>query len=360
MALFIGHTLLAALVLTAAKPTSSSTAESASKWNGPGLSYLKSGEGEVCEWMRQPLPSGEPVRVFSFDAADCGGASATWSRDGKQGLVTISSTGSEPGLRVWRVDLQKGTGTPVSLSGLPEPKPPTAKDVPVISDLSFDPKGRLVALVHYALVLEPPAPRPDGKLVIPFEGKSYAVEQGDGAAGILMAYRLEGGTWKRVELKATTSGNFKELKTGRTLQPVASQTGVLGFRGKEVPSKAPALKLLTAAFPDKKVGEMAAGRWAWVSTPGGPLYYREETLGDAYAGFAPVRWGVGGKLTPVEGVPDGQDVAVGFQLQGELLLVQLEGSVGPTTLIIDTKTKKRLLSLDDLNAPALWPRPSRR
>ena len=355
MALFIGHTLLAALVLTAARPAASPTAASAPKWNGPGLSYLKAGEGEVCEWMRQPLPSGEPVRVFSFDAADCGGASVTWSRDGKQGLVTVSNTGSEPGLRVWRVDLQKGTGTPVSLSGLPEPKPPTGKDVPMIADLSFDPQGRLVALVDYSLVLQPPAPEPDGKLFISFEGKRYPVKEGPGNAAILMAYRLEAGTWKRVELKATWSRDFKELKTGRTLQPVASQTGVLGFRGKEVPSKDPALKLLTAAFPDKRVG-----RWTRVSTPGGPLYYREEPMGDAYGGFAPVRWGVGGKLTPVEGVPDGQDVAVGFQLQGALLLVQLEGSVGPTTLIIDTKTKKRLLSLDDLNAPALWPRPSRR
>jgi hypothetical protein len=358
MALVIGHTLLVALVLTAAKPASTSTAASAPKWNGPGLSYLKSGEGEVCEWMRQPLPSGEPVRVFSFDAT-CGAASVAWSRDGKQGLVTASNSGSEPGLRVWRVDLQKGTGTPVSLSGLPEPKPPTGKDVPMISDLSFDPQGRLVALVHYSLVLQSPDTGPDGKRYISFEGKRYPVKEGPGNAAILMAYRLQAGTWKRVELKATSSGDFTELKTARTLQPVASQTAMLGRRGKELQPKDPAWKLLAAAFPDKQVGQ-GAGRWMRLTTPGGPLYYLDEPAGDGYEAFAPVRWGAGGKLTPVEGVPDGQDVSVNFHLEGPLLLVQLEGSMDPKTLIIDTKTKKPLLSLDDLTAPVIWPRPSRR
>ncbi len=181
--------------------------------------------------MRQPLPSGKPERVFSFDEP-CGVASVSWSRDGKQGLVFAPSYGPDRGLRVWRVDFLKRTGTLVDLSGLPVPKTPSKEDVPTISKMSFDPQGRLVALVHYSPVLQPRSPEPDGKLFISFEGQRYPVDDGRADTSLVMAYRLEAGTWKRVELKPSTSGVFEPLETARTLQPVVSQSGVDGFRGK--------------------------------------------------------------------------------------------------------------------------------
>ncbi|MFY0570180.1 hypothetical protein ACN28E_41040 [Archangium lansingense] len=150
------------------------------------------------------------------------------------------------------------------------------------------------------------------------------------------------------ELKSTSFGGFGALETARTLQPVTSPSGL---------ELNQARKLLSAAFPDMKEGfnEMA-GEWQRLSTPGGPLYYRLEPEGDGYAPEVPVRWERGGKLVPVEGVPETQGTFVSFQLQRDLLLIYVdESNSGSKTLILDARTKKLLLSMEGLSTPVLWP-----
>jgi len=100
----------------------------------------------------------------------------------------------------------------------------------------------------------------------------------------------------------------------------------------------------------------AAGDWMRLATPGGPIYYRLEPEGDGYAPQVPVRWERGGKLVPVEGVPETPGTSVSFQLQRDLLLISVyESSSGSKTLILDTRTKKSLLSMEGLSTPVLWP-----
>lgn len=349
MPLSPGHVLLAALVLAGSTPSRAAS-------NGASLSYLKDREDDGCDWVRQPLPSGEPQVVFSFNE-DCGSAVLAWSPDGRKGLVKASRKDSEPGFRLWLVDLVKRKGTLLPLTGLPEPKVPTEGEVPVVDRVSFDRQGRLVALVNYALVANPPVPGPDGKRFISFEGQRYPVVEGPGDPAIVMAYRLEGGRWKRIELKSTSSW-FSALETARTLQPVTTPSGLDLDQSKKLPPGAPAQKLLHAAFPEMKSGfDEAAGDWMGLATPGGPIYYRLEPAGDGYAPQVPVRWERGGKLVPVEGVPETPGTSVSFQLQRDLLLISTydESSSDYKTLILDARTKKLLLSMEGLSTPVLWP-----
>jgi hypothetical protein len=84
-----------------------------------------------------------------------------------------------------------------------------------------------------------------------------------------------------------------------------------------------------------------------------------EPEGDGYEAEVPVRWETGGKLVPVEGVPDTQGTGVSCQFQRDLRLISMQGNVGLKTLILDVRTKKRLLSMEEIFAPVLWPRPSK-
>jgi hypothetical protein len=308
--------------------------------------------------VRQPLPSGKPEVIFSFDE-HCGAAEMAWSPDASKGLIK-ASLDSGPGFRLWLVDVVKRKGTPLPLAGLPEPKEPKEHEEPVVDRVSFDPQGRPVALVVYVLVVNQPETGPDGKRFISFEGQRYPVVEGPGYPALVMAYRLEGGRWKRIELKSTSSW-FTALKTARTLQPVTTPSGLELDQSQKLPPGAPAQKLLHAAFPDMKSGfKEAAGDWMRLATPGGPLYYRMEPEGDGYTPTVPVRWERGGKLVPVEGVPETQGTSVSFQLQRDLLLISMEGGdAGRKTLLLDVRTKKPLLSLEGISAPVLWPRPVR-
>lgn len=348
MPLSPGHVLLAALVLAGSTPSRAAS-------NGASLSYLKDREDDGCDWVRQPLPSGKPQVVFSFDEY-CSSAVLAWSPDGTKGLVKASRKDPEPGFRLWLVDLVKRKGTLLPLTGLPEPKVPTQGEVPSVDRVTFDRQGRPVALVDYVLVVTQPETGPDGKSFISFEGQRYPVVEGPGNPAIVMAYRLEGGRWKRIELKSTSSW-FSALETARTLQPVTTLAGLDLVQSQKLPPEAPAQKLLHAAFPEVKNGfNEAAGDWMRLATPGGPLYYRMEPEGDGYAPQVPVRWERGGKLVPVEGVPETPGTSVYFQLQRDLLLISVyEGSSGSKTLILDARTKKLLLSMDGLSTPVLWP-----
>jgi hypothetical protein len=195
-------------------------------------------------------------------------ADMAWSPDARKALIRVNRE-PEPGFRLWLVDLVKRKSTQLPLDGLPEPKEPDGKAVPFVDRVSFDPQGRPVALVIYALVgMEQPETGPDGKRFIPFEGQRYPVVEGAGDPSLVMAYRLEGGTWKRIELKSTSSG-LTDLKTARTLQPVASIGGLGVDPSRALPPGDPARKLLSAAYPDMKEGfNEAAGGVAAHHHPG--------------------------------------------------------------------------------------------
>ena len=86
------------------------------------MSFLRTVDPERCEWVRQPLPSGEAVTVFSFNGA-CDRSMVSWSPDGKQGLVFTWPSGEGEVPKAWRVDLVAHKGQPLDLKTLPLEEP---------------------------------------------------------------------------------------------------------------------------------------------------------------------------------------------------------------------------------------------
>ena len=246
---------------------------------GPAVSFLRPADPERCDWVRQPLPSGEAVTVFSFSAA-CDRSMVSWSPDGKQGLVFTWPSGEGEVPKAWRVDLVAHKGQPLDLKTLPGGTGAGEQDQPAIDELGFDKQGRPVALIQDAYVTRTPEKGPDGKEFMTFEGKHYPVTGAEGGPGLAHAYRLEEGGWKRFETVATAYGSdlapgTSELEASKGMQPIAKASPPQHNLGEEAP--AAAVKKLDKAFP----GMDESGQWMKVSTPGGPLYYR-GTLGGEF------------------------------------------------------------------------------
>jgi hypothetical protein len=320
------------------------------------VSYLRPVDPERCEWVRQPLPAGEPEALFAFNAA-CDRAMVSFSPEAKEGLVFSWPSGPGEQPKAWRVDLAAHTGKVLDLKTLPGGVGAGDQDKPSLQQISFDKQGQVLAIVSDVYVARKTQEGKDGKRALLFEGKSYPLDElMEGSPGLAHAYRLEEGAWKRVETKASTfetdmALGIDVLDTLKTLQPVANAS-VSSVRapGKEAPEAA--AEKLNAAFP----GQDEEGQWMEVSTQAGPVYYRATLGGEYLYPSVPVAWEQEGKLVAVEGLLAKKDDFLGIQTQEALLLIANYGDPH-SVQVWDSKTKERVLSVEGASAPAFWPKP---
>jgi hypothetical protein len=312
------------------------------------LGYLKpTGEGERCQWMRHPLP-GEPSTLFTFDAA-CDRSMVSWSPDGKQGLVFSWPSGEGEVARAWRVDFGSRSGQPLDLKSLPGGAGPSGPDTPYVSRLAFDAQGRPVALVVLAYAARAPK-----KGVITFEGERYPVTRGPGVPGLALAYRLEGGGWKRVEAKparfnASSAPGVEVLDTVRALTPTWSASLPTHAQGRKVaPERVGALNAAAQ-------GAEGEGWWMELSSPEGTLYYRAREEGPNVVMGPPLLWARSGAPVALKDVAE-PDAYLGFQLQRGLLLVTAYGGYAAAHAW-EPAEARRVASVPEVYAPAFWPTP---
>ncbi|WP_434384696.1 hypothetical protein [Melittangium boletus] len=323
----------------------------------PALWYFRPVDTQVCEWVKQPLPSGERTSV-TFNA-ECNESLPSWNPDGNEGLV-FSPGGSGGPPRAWRVDFTSKRVTPLELGGLPGGKTATAgAEQPSINRLAFDLQGRPVAIMSDLHARRALDQGPDSRRAITFEGQSYPVPQGKGTPGLALAYRWEDGGWKNVEAKATLSDSEDSLDTRvlDTVKTLPEQT-LMMFGALPGQDASPAVvSTMDAAF----ALEAAPGRWRVLATPGGPLVYRgvsDPEDGSLHAS-SPVRWVQEDKPVAVDGLTAVEDEQLGFQQRGPLLLVFSLAGDARAAHVLDTRTKKQLVQLKDIESAALWPEPSK-
>jgi hypothetical protein len=331
-----------------------SKAPAAAVASGPALSYLKPVDGDGCQWIRQPLPSGEPT-VFPFDAA-CNQSVLSWSPNSMEGLVFSLALGEGEQPRLWRVDFTTKAGKPVSLAGLPGGEGAQTVDKPFISKVGFDTEGRVVALVSDVYTKRPFEKGPDGQSIISFEGERYPVKQGEGLPGLAMAYRLEGAAWKRSEVKASAYGAEDAPGIDALSVKLRSVKALVVFD--ELPGQEAAggaVAKLDEALP----GQDASGKWMSLPTPGGALHYRgtRDPEEDSLYPSAPVRWEQEGKLVELEGLTAKPGDRLGFQVQGDLLLVFVLGEETRSAHVLDSRTKKSLVAASAIESATFWPEP---
>lgn len=324
--------------------------------SGPALSYLKDTSPKSCDWVRQPLPSGGPVVVFSFKEP-CNRATVSWSPDGKEGLVFVPSAEPTEPAKVWRVDLVAHTGKPLELKALPGSSGSGEADTPSIRELGFDKQGRPVALLEDMYVERKPEKAKDGQEFVMFEGQRYPLnENEEGAAGLAHAYRYEEGNWKRVETKAShfesdLAPDVRNLEAEKTLMPVVPDPGLAPHMPGEQASEAAAKKLDAAFHPEDE-----GGQWMAISTPGGAVYFRAAEGGEFLQPSLPVVWEQAGKLVALKGLSVKPDDGFDLQAQDGLLLIFTYGEPY-IAQVWDTRTKERVFSAEQANAPTFWPKP---
>lgn len=357
--------LAVALVLASCKPNTSTAATtdagvaaapSPSKAptpvpaSGPALAYLKPVGPERCEWVRQPIPTGEPIILLAFDTA-CSRSEFSWSPNGQEGLVLNSPRGEGAQQRILRVDFAEKAGKPMDLKGLPAGTGERSSGKPRITRAGFDAQGRPVALLY---VSARPEEDQSGEQFITFEGQRYPVMEADspGGQGLALAYRWEGSDWKRFETKV--SGSYTALDANTSLyDPGPSRTENLPG---QPASKSTAQMLNKLLKPKDRFG-----KWMALPTPGGNLLYRGQQP-DADAdpiSSAPVRWEQNEKLVEPEGLTAKPGDIVVFQLRNELLVINVLGET-QSAYVFDSRTKKNLTSVKGVTVPAaLWPEPSK-
>ncbi|WNG58865.1 hypothetical protein F0U59_32135 [Archangium gephyra] len=297
------------------------------------LSYLKPVDAQRCEWVRQPLPSGEPT-VFAFDAA-CDESQLSWSPDGNMGLVFNPAMGDRTQPRVWRVDFPAKSGKPEDLKGLLGTLGGQGSDTPRINKMAFDSQGRLVALVSD----------------VPVED--------EGTRGQAFAFRREGAEWKNVESKPTTFDSGPGVNVLDAAKALPDQTLSLfgDLPGQAAPEAA--VKKLNAALPGQAEGKI--GKWMSLSTPGGALYYwtAQDPEDESTYPTVPVRWEQDGNLVELEELAARPGERLGFQVRGGMLLVFVMGETR-SAQVFDPRTKKSLVTVKDIESATLWPEPSKR
>jgi hypothetical protein len=324
--------------------------------SGLALSYLKPVDPERCEWLRQPLPAGEPTSLFTFNAA-CDRSMVSWSSEGKEGLVFTWPSGEYEVPRAWRVDLVAHTGKPLDLKALPGGADAGGQDKPYIEEIAFDRKGSPVAILADVYVKRSPQKGEGGQRFVTFEGKRYPLNEGEeGGPGLAHAYRFEQGGWKHLETKGShfesdLAPGTRNLDAVKTLMPIAKASAPEDrMTGKEAP--AAAAKKLDAAFP----GLDESGQWMVLSTSSGPVYFRGTLGGEVLYPSAPVAWEQEGKLVAVEGLMAKPDDFLALYLQDGLLLIANYGDPR-SAQIWDLRTKQSVLSVEEANAPTFWPKP---
>jgi len=344
-----------ASVATVSAPAKAPTPAPAS---GPALSYLKRVGPQQCAWVRQPIPSGTPTTVFTFDA-DCTRSLVSWSPDGKEGVVFTWPVGEGAQPRVWRVDFAAKTGKSMELK-LPGGTGEHGPNKPYIEKVSFDAQGRPVALVSDVYTDRPLEKGKNGEEFISFEGERFPVREKkvDTSPGLALAYRWEGSEWKRFETKlsvyeAEEAPGINALDAAKALSYIQSPTPPTDLPGKEASMSSG--RLLDSSMPEQQETVL----WMTLTTPGGMLHYAARNPGnDTLVPAAPVRWEQDGKLAELEELKAKDGDSIGLQVRGDLLLVTVLNEAR-LAYVFDTRTKKNLLSVEGVESAALWPEPAR-
>jgi hypothetical protein len=319
------------------------------------VAYLLPQDPERCDWVRRTLPTGEPQVLFTFNAP-CDRSMVSWGPGAREGLVFTWPSGEGEVPRAWRVDFAAHSGKPLDLKGLPGGTGAGAPDKPSIQEIGFDAQGRPVAILSDVYVSRTPKKGADGKKFLSFEKDRYPLAEGEGLPGLALAYRLEDGGWKRIETKASTFDTDISLGTDaldavKTLSSLIKASPSREMPGDNAPEGEVAK--LSAAFP----GLDDSGEWRALPTPGGTFYYRGEQGGEFLYPSAPVSVEQDGKQVVLDGLLAKNGDFLDLQLQGGLLLVGIHADARAAQ-VWDTRTKERLLTVEDAVAAAFWPKAS--
>ncbi|MCP3143867.1 hypothetical protein [Pyxidicoccus xibeiensis] len=306
---------------------------------GYTLSYLQEAKPSGCTWTRQDA-SGARKGLFTVDAA-CERLRLAWSPNGRQGtVVDRGSAGTKP--RAWQVDFESGQGTALPL---PEAGHTDA--------LGFDPTGHVVALVSQVEELVRRTEGADEYFL--FEGQRIPITQPEGGPGLAHAFRREGDGWKRIETVATVyesdaAAGTDALATAATLVSSTAGVDLDAPAAAELPEGSQEAARLDAVVPDK--GHSQIGGWVSVETHGGPLY-AWKAAGELPVLMPPLRWEVKDRLVEPEELALTSSQGMVLRVRGPLLLVAADQAAR----IYDTRTKRRIATLDGVHDARFWPRP---
>jgi hypothetical protein len=326
---------------------------------GAALSYLRAVDATHCEWVRQPIPSGKPTAI-PFEGA-CGQSTYSWNRRGTEGLVFYVPVGGGTQPRLWRVDFAANVAKPVDLKGLPVGPGAQGLHLPGIDVVGFDAQGAVVAIITDIYQDRKPEKDAQGQFLL-FEGKRYPLpppesSEDEGWPGLAFAYRLEAEGWKRIEAKGTLfhaadAPGWNILDTARAL--VTQSYPISDISPDERVAPGVAKKL------DAAVKKVAPGKWMYLPTPSGILYYRamRDADDDSFPS-TPIRWDKGGKLVELAGLGATPGDRLAFQLQDGMFLIQMSGKTHTphTAEVFDANSKQKLTSVKGVYSPRLWPLP---
>lgn len=319
----------------------------------PTLSYFKPAAGGF-SWVR--LDSGRverPITTFKGRGAPI----AAWAPGGRQALVWLNDWEHASPPMAWTVPLPAGTATALPLPSVGE-----------LKKLGFDKAGRLIALTLIdADDKGGPTLKQDPKgSVLTFEGKRYQQPAGqEGMPALAIAYRREGASWKRTEIKLTTTGwdyamETRALDAANTLTP--DSTDLREEKDLDAVQDPGLMKRLSALDP--KVATPDDGEWARLTTPGGPVFIWREA-GEFLHSSNLLAWGPAAKPTRIaglefkhssphvyrQGAPNLRLVSV--TLRGNLMLVT-DGD-GAYPRLFDTVTRKRVPVFEGAVGASFWP-----
>lgn len=306
------------------------------------LSVLQDAAPSGCTWSRLES-DGRRRALVTVDAA-CDGLQLAWSADGLHAAVRDPGGSARGPGRVWTVDLTAGQA---SAQPLPEEG--------LTGAVGFDSAGRLVALAAHTGEL---VRRDDGaKEYFLFEGRRIPIpETEEGGAGLVHAYRLEAGAWKRIETVATrgdADAVFALTTTGMLVSStVAGDPDALSVQALDEGSQEAAR--LDAVVPHR--GHDVFGGWARVESQGGPLY-AWQTAGEQTALMMPARWEVeDGHLAEPEELALPARSPVYVTARGDLLLL-----AGTTQArVYDLGSRHLAASFDGFRDARFWPQPGSR
>lgn len=319
----------------------------------PTLSYFKPVAGGFV-WARLDA-GGTEKAIASFKGR--GAPVAAWAPGGRQALVWLNDWEHAAPATAWTVLLPAGTATALPL--------PTVGE---LKKLSYDKAGRLTALTLIdADDKGGPTLKQDPKgSILTFEGKRYQQPAGqEGIPALAIAYRREGASWKRTEIKLTTTGwdyamETRALDVANTLTP--DSTDLREEKDLDAVQDPGLMKRLSALDP--KVATPDNGEWAKLTTPGGPVFIWRES-GEFLHSSNLLAWGPATKPTRIaglefkhssphvyrQGAPNLRLVSV--NLRGNHMLVT-DGD-GAYPRLFDTVTRKRVPVFEGAVGASFWP-----
>lgn len=305
--------------------------------------------GKDCEWI-QLEPASSARRVVAKLAVDCQGGSTALSRDGKRGAVRFwrggvsSPTVGRPTFperfpwptfrdRLFVVELASG--------GVEElPLPPSGE----LAEFGFDAGGRLLGLT-----LELSTSAQEETRTVELDGTGRQRERrGSGRTLLAHAFVYEGGTWTRLDSKASTEfSGTRVLPLRKELGERSSRALDPRFEPREIEDDAVLDQLydLTPEQPEGEWTSLRSGRYTlaiW-GTPFG-----EELLATGL-----LRRVEKGRVVALPGHPYRENDLVSLQSRGPFLLVSLADSGGHPRLYRD---RKLVWSSESARAVTFWPK----